>query len=68
MRTTCMIAEIAEAMHIAIVSRNKLAINIGVITTGSAVSAVALTISKPVAAAMTNPMTALNSAWTIMTA
>ena len=47
MRTTCMIAEIAQATHIAIVSRNKLAINNqGVITTGSAVSAVALTIKQ----------------------
>jgi hypothetical protein len=59
---TCTIAVIAEKMHMATVRTNKLAVSAGGMNTGSADSAVTLTMTRPMAAAMQNPITALSNA------
>jgi hypothetical protein len=67
MRVTFTMAATAESTHIVTVSANRPAVIAGVITTGSAVSAVARTTMKPTIAAMQNPMAALSSACRMMT-
>src|SRR6266702_2505633 len=61
------IAAIAENTHIATVSKNRPAIRPGGISTGRAESAVALTMTMPIAAAMPKPTAALKNAWIMMT-
>jgi hypothetical protein len=53
--------------HITIVSRNKITVSAGVISTGSAESEVTLTTNSPMRKAMAKPATALNSACAMMT-
>src|SRR5262249_29272284 len=62
MRTTRMIAAIAETMHMTTVSANRPITSSRVITIGSALRAVRWTTTAPIAAAMQNPITALSSA------
>ena len=50
-----MMAAIADATHMTTVSRNSPTVNSGVMTIGSANSAVALTMTKPIRAAMREP-------------
>src|SRR5262245_4236073 len=66
-RVTLMIAAIAETTHIATVRTSRIVVISGVMTTGSAVSAVAMTTIQPTVAAMQKPISALNSAWKMMT-
>jgi hypothetical protein len=64
---TCTIAAIADTTHMTSVKRNNTSVSAGVMTIGNAVSAVAATTIKPIAAARQNPTTALISAWQTMT-
>ena len=60
-------AELADALHMTTVSRNRARLSSGVMTIGNADSADALTMTRPMLAASENPMTALSSAWQMMT-
>ena len=67
MRVTCTIAATADMTHMSSVSKNNTRVSAGVMTMGNAVSAVAATTITPMAAAKQKPMTALISAWQMMT-
>ena len=67
MRMTFAMAPMAESTHIATVSTNSADVSPGVIIIGSAVSAVFWTMKNPTPAAIQKPMTALITAWQIMT-
>ncbi len=67
MPTTRMMAAIAAATHITTVRRNNPIDTAGVITIGNALAAVKRTTASPISAARLNPMTALISAWLVMT-
>ena len=58
---------IADMTHMTSVRKNSTKVSVGVMTIGKAVSAVAATTNKPMAAARQNPMRALISAWQMMT-
>jgi len=57
----------ADATHMTTVSRNRPKVSSRVMTIGSAVFAVIMTMTKPMLAAREKPMTALSSAWLMMT-
>ncbi len=67
MRVTFTMAEIADTIHMTMVSRNSHIIKTGVVTTGSAESAVDATTTRSMHAASRNPITALSNAWQMMT-
>src|ERR1700728_660391 len=67
MRVTTLMAETAAMAHIAMVSTNRPSVSSGVMTTGSAASAVALTRAKSTDAAIEKRTTALSSAGARMT-
>src|SRR5437899_7568812 len=66
-RMTLMMAAIADVTHMNTVSTNRPMVRVGVITIGSADSAVRSTMTNPIEAASVNPMTALSSACQMIT-
>ena len=67
MRMILRIEDSAEMTHITTVSMNRMTVSAGVIKTGSAESAVSLTMKTPMTNAMPKPTIALSSAWVMIT-
>src|SRR5262249_3414904 len=67
MRVTCMMAAVADAMHINMVSTNRLTVKFDVMMIGKGLDAVIVTMASSITLAMQKPIAALISAWQMMT-